>query len=200
MGLRLVTAPTDSPVSLEEAKAHLRVEFTDDDDLIEIFRKAATDVAEQFTGRAFVAQTWDMLLDAFPTTGPIRVPKPPLLELVGVFYNDGSGTEQTVDAADYIVGQANDGAFAAVSLAYGAAWPTAQSVADAVRVRFRAGYVNGDSPPLDDVPFAIKAAILMTIGTLYAHRETIVIGQSVAQLPWAAEQLLLPYRVHTAMA
>jgi uncharacterized phiE125 gp8 family phage protein len=197
MSLKLVTTPTDWPVTLAEAKAHLRVDFADDDALIEIFRKAATDEAEKFTGRALIEQTWDLYLDEFPDD-EIEIPRPPLIEIVGVYYRDSAGTEQTMDASGYVVDDAKEPA--RITLAYGGSWPTPQTRANAVRVRFKAGYIDDASPAAANVPFAIKAAILLTIGTLYANRETVVVGQSVAILPWGAEQLLRRYRVEKAMA
>lgn len=197
MALKLVTAPATYPVSLVEAKAHLRVDFDDDDTIIEIYRKAATEAAEKFTGRAFIDQTWDYYLDVFPTS-EINIPLPPLIEIIGVFYRDSNGDEQQLAVTGYEVDSATE--LARVALAYAASWPTARTIANAVRVRFRAGYETDNSPQTENVPFAIKAAILLTIGTLYANRETVVIGQTATMLPWAAEQLLRPYRVHTAIA
>lgn len=42
---------------------------------------------------------------------------------------------------------------------------------------------------------AIEIAILLILGTLYEHREDVVVGVSVAELPLAAEQRLQPYRI-----
>lgn len=203
MVLRLITPPADYPVSLLEVQKHCTAPETDFESLLEIYRKAATEEAEVFTGRALIQQTWDLYLDAFPSDdSPIRIPKPPLIELVGIYYRDTAGDEQTMATADYIVDADSDpaGQPARVSLANAASWPTPDDAANAVRIRFTAGYINDASPAAANVPYAIKAAILLITGTLFANRETIVIGQSVALLPWAAEQLLRRYRVEKAMA
>jgi uncharacterized phiE125 gp8 family phage protein len=197
MVLRLITAPASYPVSLAEVQKHCSAPETDFESILEICRKAATDEAEQFTGRALIDQTWDLYLDAFPASGPVRIPKPPLIELVGV-YVDG----ELVDAATYTVDADSDpaGQRARISLATGASWPTPAAAANAIRIRFKAGYIDDASPAVANVPFAIKAAILMIAGTLFANRETIVIGQTATLLPWAAEQLLRRYRVEKALA
>lgn len=197
MGLRIVTAPQSYPVTLAQAKAHLRVDFDDDNDLIELLIKAATEYAENFTGRSFIDQVWDYYLDEFPD-GDLKIPNPPLIEVVGVFYRDSAGAEQQFASSGYIVDDAY--ADARIALAYGGAWPTIQEIANAIRIRFRSGYITDNSPAVANVPFQIKAAILMIVGTLYAHRETIVVGVVPMQLPWGAEQLLRQYRVHTAIA
>lgn len=42
---------------------------------------------------------------------------------------------------------------------------------------------------------AIQAALLLIVGHLYANREDVVAGVSVAQLPNGSQYLLMPYRV-----
>ena len=54
MPLQLVTPPAEEPVSLAEARLHLRVDFTDDDALITSLIAAARQAAETLTGRQFV--------------------------------------------------------------------------------------------------------------------------------------------------
>lgn len=197
MALKLVAASSNYAVSLAEVQAHCAAPESDFEAVLEICRKAASDAAENFTGRALIAQTWDFYLDAFPSDGAaIRLPKPPLIEVIGVYLN---GAADPIDAGTYVVDQAST--LPRLALPSGGSWPSLTEQANALRIRFRAGYVDEDqSPPAGEVPDAIKIAILMMAGTLFAHRETIVVGQTVAMLPWASEQLLLPYRVHTGMA
>jgi hypothetical protein len=42
----------------------------------------------------------------------------------------------------------------------------------------------------------IKAAVLLTVGHLYANREDVVVGASVSALPHGADCLLQPYKVY----
>lgn len=218
MALQLVTAPANLPVTLAESKAHLVVEHDEHDSLIDIYNAASTghvDGPRGFLGRALIDQTWDLYLDRFPgshhdnfrlqrrhhhhRTGQIEIPLPPLIEVIGVFYKDNNGAEQEFDADNYVVDSASEPG--RVVLTADANWPTTQRAANAVRIRFRAGYVAlGSSPPVDAVPFAIKAAILLHVGDLYRNRDTQVLGQTVFQLPWAAEQLLRPYRNYLSLA
>lgn len=216
MALKLVAAPANDPVSLDEAKAHLRVDFEDDDTLIAAFVSASTrfvDGPKGFLGRALIDQTWDLYLDEFPCyryrnphprhgwrhDHPIEIPLPPLIQVLGIFYIDGNGDEQEVPTSSYVVDPASEPG--RVALVSGASWPTAACRINAVRIRFRAGYIDGsNSPPTDNVPATIKAAILLHVGDLYANRETQVIGQTVVTLPWAAEQLLRPERITLSMA
>lgn len=200
MGLKLVTPPAEQPISLEEAKRHLRVDFDDDNEIIEAFITAAVDFVDGpggYLGRALIDQTWDYYFDEFPATGPIEIPLPPLIEILGVFYTDADGTEQEFSSYSSNM-PGNPGK---VYLPSGGSWPSIQSVSDAVRVRFRAGYLDQNaSPPVESVPGSIKSAILIYIGNLYANRESVVVGQTVATVPWAAEQLLRRHRFYLGMA
>jgi uncharacterized phiE125 gp8 family phage protein len=67
----LVTPPASEPVSLAEAKLHLRVEtgMTDDDTLISALIVAARQVVETITRRALITQVWKLVLDQFPAPG-----------------------------------------------------------------------------------------------------------------------------------
>lgn len=206
MGLKLVTAPADYPVTLEQAKAHLREDSTDFDEQIQAFIEAATDDAEGFQGRALIDQTWDLTLDAWPDSvwqgirrvNEIRIPKPPLIEVGGVYYLDSSGAEQTLDASLYTVDTMNESG--RVILKSGS-WPTLPELANAVRVRFRAGYLDQTvSPAVSNVPKATFAAILIIIGDLYANRESVVLGQTVAKVPYAADRLLRRHRFDLSLA
>lgn len=206
MGLKLVTAPGSQPVTPDQAKAHLRVDTDDDNEMIDAFIEAATDYAESFQGRALIDQTWDLYLDSWPDAilqgsrqvNEIKIPKPPLIEVVGVFYLDSAGVEQTVDAALYTVDTAGEPG--RVVLKSGS-WPTLPEMANAVRVRFRSGYVDASgSPAVGVVPKTTFAAILIIVADLYANRESAVLGQTVASVPYAAEVLLRRRKFDLSMA
>jgi uncharacterized phiE125 gp8 family phage protein len=213
MATKLVTAPANAPVSLSEGKSHLRVDFTDDDVLIAAMIAASTADAEKFTGRALIDQTWDLFLDAFPCRRSsffydpqrmchphaIEIPFAPLIEIIGIFYLDADGNEHEIDAASYIVDPVSEPA----RVFPASAWPTvAANRPNTVRIRFRAGYLDDNSPPADNVPAPIRAAILLHLGDLYANRESMLVAEraDVVPLTWGAEALLRPYRVITSIA
>ena len=68
MALVIATQPTVEPVSLIEAKSHLRVDsdFTADDNLIRGLITSARQEAEQICRRALIKQTWKLAIDHFP--------------------------------------------------------------------------------------------------------------------------------------
>ncbi|MFZ5762838.1 MAG: head-tail connector protein [Thermodesulfobacteriota bacterium] len=183
----LITAPAAEPVSLAEAKLHLRVEHAADDALITALIQAARERAEAITRRALISQTWEVYLDEWPSEGFIRLPMPPLQSVASVKYTDTDGVEHTFSdwAADVasLPGR--------VVLNHGAAWPSVTlRPVNPIAVRFVAGY--GDAAA---VPASIKAAMLLMIGHLYENREESVAGVSIAALPMGAEALLAPFRL-----
>lgn len=196
MALKLISAAENYPVTLVEAKSHLRVDFDNDDAMIELYIAAATAHAEAFLGRALVDQTWEATFDAFPDN-ELQIPMPPLIEVISVTYDDAAGDAQVLDVSGYVVDDQSEPAWLVPP---NETWPTIFDGINAVRVRFRAGYVDNQASPTGDVPYDIKAAILLYVGTLYANREHVVIGQTATTMPWACEQLLRPHGVHLGMA
>lgn len=200
MAIRLITPPGSEPISLTEAKNHLRVDHNDDDTLITALITASRDFCEQWTKRAFVTQTRELVIDDFPTN-ELEIPYPPLQEIVSIKYDDSSGVEQTLATDQYEVDDASQPGWV-VPITSG--WPTVFDGINAVRIRFIAGYTSSpDSPSIstDNIPGSIKAAILLYLGQLYDQREDIVVGTVVNKLPSGSVQALLrPYRVALGMA
>lgn len=193
MSLTIATAPAVEPVTLEQAKHHLRVEAVTDEAVIDLHILAARERAEEVTGRALITQTWTWKLDGFPGSAaiPLRVPRPPLASVTSIAYIDTDGVSQTWAASKYDVATPG-GPFAdrgRIMPAYNEVWPTVRAQMDAVTIVFVAGYGVAE-----DVPALIVSAMLLHIGTLFEHRESIVIGPNAVELPETAEKILLRYR------
>ncbi len=186
MGLAIIQAPAEPVVTLDETRLHLRVDGYDESDLIEALVEAATAQAEAFCRRRFLTQQWRVTLDAFPS-GAIALPWPPLVSIESVAYVDKDGVVQTVPPGDYVVRTAETPG--EVGLAHGNSWPSARAEPGAVRVEFTCGY---GAPAA--VPHAIRRAVLLVVGTLFANRETVA-PVAMQPIPHAAEWLLGPYRV-----
>ncbi|MBK8772737.1 MAG: phage head-tail connector protein [Rhizobiales bacterium] len=176
MSLTLITAPALEPITLSEAKLHLRVDSTDEDALITSLIVAARRLAEHQMGRVLITQTWELRLDEFPDDD-IDLPMAGLLGITSVKYLDVANVEQTVAPGNYTLDAAVTPAL--VRLAAGASWPGTYAVANAVKVRFTAGY----GPAAADVPANVVAYIKLQIGALYRHREAFAAGVQVAELP-----------------
>lgn len=206
MPLQLVFPPAEEPVSLAEAKLHLRVDFSDDDALITSLISAARQAAETITGRQFVTARWKLVLDRFP--GPSRMgvpaglpfslpghaillPKCPVQSVFAIQHLDMAGFTQTMPPAEYTVDTACEPA--RVTPVFGRIWPIALPQIGAVSVTFDAGY-----GPAASVPEGLKSWIKLRVGSLYAHREEVALltRGSVAPLPFI-DGLLDPYQVVT---
>lgn len=220
MGLRLTQAPATEPVTLEEAKLHLRVMDSSEDALISILISAARIHAENVCRRVFVTQKWDLFLDAFPfytyygvIPGYVPVDQLPAAWVTMRNYSvrfRGSKIDipfprlQSVDSVKYIdasgVLQTLDPAQYVVDSVSepgvltpttGTYWPDTQNTTNAVQISFTAGY-----GAVADVPAGIKSWILLRVGALFENREeaSVAYRVTVQELPYV-NTLLDPYRI-----
>lgn len=189
--LSLVSGPTAEPVTLAEAKLHVRDDQAENDSLLQSLIVAARQHVEAVTGRALMTQTWDVMLDGFPS-GSIWVPKAPLISVTSVSYLDTAGATQVWGTGNYTVSapthdRAQQGR---ISPNYGVCYPATQSVPNAVTVRVVAGYGSAAR-----VPEAIKAAMKLLIGHWYGSREAVIYGQTAVAIPAGVDALLWPFKV-----
>jgi uncharacterized phiE125 gp8 family phage protein len=187
MSIQCVAPATTQLVSLAETKIHLKQEEDADDSLISSLIKAATKKAQNVTKRQFLEATFESRLDRFPVC--FEFPRPPLLSVVSIKYIDTDGNEQTFDSSKYSVDTFRT--IGRAVLKSGESWPSVDDDINVVRVQWKAGYGTKQS----DVPEDIRAAILLTVGHLYEHREDVIVGASVNELPQGALDLLWSYRI-----
>lgn len=165
--LARVTGPAVSPLSLEDAKSHLKVETTAENADIGAMIAAAVAMVDGPRGRGFclVEQTWRLSLDAF--VRHIAIPLGPNVAIVSVKYIDGDGAEQTVDPGDYQLAADLDPAV--LSPTYGTCWPSARCEPGAVRIEFKAGWAEADLAT--KFPADLLGALKLVVGSLYKDRE-----------------------------
>jgi len=184
MSLQLITAPAVEPVTLTDARLHLKVDTSDDDALITRLITAARARAEWHTGRALNTQGWILWLDSWPQCGVIEIPLPPLQSVTSVTVYAPDDGATVLDPATYRVDAVS--APARLTLKSTVSAPNNLRGINAVAVAFTTGYGN-DS---DDVPAGFRAAVLELIAFLYEHR-----GEAPAELPTDVLALLAPFRV-----
>lgn len=216
----LITTPAVEPITLTEAKAHLRVDFADDNDLITTLIIVARQAVEEFTGRALITQTWQVFYDRFPdffysrfsdcdiTSSSQQLPvnyyqnryrsareiellKPPLQTVTHVKTYANDDTATTFSTASYQVS------------AYGGLAPTRGRVTlrDGATFPFftrnadgiEIQFVAGYGDAASDVPEQIRQAMLLLIAKLYEDRGDC--DDCDATLPQTAKLLLNPYRM-----
>ena len=187
MDIKRVTASAILPITLQEAKDHLRVDSADDDSLIEALIAVAVDRVDGRTGtlgRALITQTWDLVCDLFPWW-EIPVPLPPLQSVTSIQYIATDGTLTTLSSSLYKVDTVSEPG--RITPAYAQVWPATRDEINAVTVRFVAGY----GATAQSVPTPIRQALLLTIGHWYLNRETTTDAR-LAEMPLAAQALLAP--------
>jgi uncharacterized phiE125 gp8 family phage protein len=109
---------------------------------------AARKVAENITGRGFITQTWELVIDKFPAK-EIEIGMLPIQSITSVKYYDTAGVLQTLSAStDYAADV--DTLPGWVLPAQDFTWPDTLDMAQAVIVRFVAGYgAAGSSVPAE---------------------------------------------------
>ncbi len=186
------TAPAVEPVTLAEAKAHLRVDTSDDDNYIGTLITAAREWCEQYLDRTLVHTQWVMRFDKFPDSGiePVELPRPPMVmsgtaTAVTVTFTQEAGPTSTYSTAEYRVDRnATPGAILPI---YGSTWTPHRQDDNAISVTWWAGYgASGSS-----VPAAIRHAILMLVGHWYESRQAVIATGAVPQeVPYGVQSLL----------
>jgi uncharacterized phiE125 gp8 family phage protein len=184
----LLSAPLVEPVTLVEAKATLRVEHDDDDDVIAALIAGARVHVEAQTRRALITQSWRLIRDAWPGNGRLAVLPAPLQALTAVRVYRLDGSTQTIDPQAFVVDAVS--APARVSVASGAP-PAPGRPIGGIELDVDVGY--GDEPA--DVPADLRQAIRTLVAHWYENRGIIALGESVAMLPEQVAALLAPYRV-----
>jgi uncharacterized phiE125 gp8 family phage protein len=196
--LRQSVAPTVEPIDLAKAKAHLRVDITDDDPLIEDIIGTARDYCEGMTGVSMLTQTWQLYLDRFPLgdrpeywpwsaqPGAILLPRYPVQAVTSIVYTDSTGAPTTVAPTDYALDTVST--IPRIVPASNKSWPGSSfAPLNAVQVTFTAGYLN-----IAALPPKARQAMYLLIGLYYANREDIVIGTRLVAItvPKAVDALL----------
>ena len=175
MFLSLKTGPAIEPVSLAEAKAHLRIDSADEDGLINSLITAARLMVEARTARALITQTWLFHLDK--PAGFYELPLKPSKAITEISTFDENGTQAVLTGEDY----------------------TAEKRGEVMRVKlhraaYRAevGFVAGYGDMGADVPASLVQAILQLTAYWFENRGNSSLMGSA--MPKTISALLAPYR------
>tara|TARA_Y100000004_G_scaffold54130_2_gene60292 strand:- start:7109 stop:7777 length:669 start_codon:yes stop_codon:yes gene_type:complete len=200
-GLTVTTAETQYAITSTEVKEQLRIDGSDDDNVITRLIRASHEWAKNYTHSSITTQTLKLSIDSvYDTDIPIRegnyvgidqditrrsiiLPQSPVASISSVKYYDDADTESTFASSKYYLDSA--GYPARFVLRNGESYPTGLRVANAIEITYVAGY--GGST---DIPFAIKQACLIYAGWLFEHRGD---GTERMTAPYQATQLLQPY-------
>ena len=186
--LTRATPPAVEPVSVSEAKAHLRVDSSDDDTYIGTLITAAREWCEQYLDRTLVNTQWTMRLDSFPHE--IELPRPPIATsgtttAVTLTYTLGDDSTATLSTTAYRVDR--NSTPGVVRQLRAGTWPANLDDYNAVTVTWWAGYGSSGT----SVPAAIRHAILMLVGHWYdGSRSGVMVGTISKEVEFGVKSLL----------
>ena len=180
----LLAGPAEEPVSLAEAKAFLKVEDTAEDGLITTLISAARLHIEGVTGRALLAQSWRVVLDAWPDTRTVRLPVGPFISLTEISAYDQGGGVHPIGLAQFFAEP--DRFLLPVSVA---GMPSLRE-RQGLEVDYVAGY--GTEPA--EVPADIRQALLVLVAYWFEHRDAVIVAGSGTVVPTGFDSLVSRHR------
>ena len=185
MALILTSGPAAEPVTLAEAKAHLRVDGSAEDAIIASLITTARLHVEAALGLALITEGWSLVLDAWPEDA-VSLPIRPVQAVSAVKVTATGGGVAVLPVERYLL----DGAgMPSRLIPVGGPFPDPGVPALGIEIAFTAGF--GDAAT--DVPAPIRQALLLLIAHWFEHREP-ALDTAVTRIPSAVSELLLPYR------
>lgn len=181
---RLVTAPAELPVTVDEAKQHARIfDNTEDDTLIDAYIRQAVSYLDGYTGalgRFIITQTWDMPFEGFCDVLHLDVPD---VQTATLSYIDADGVQQAVGTSSYVLDHGHRGGFVWVNPDY--LYPVLSGdVPYPVTVRFTAGYGAAA-----DVPETVKGLIRMLVAH-YDNQRQASHASALSKVPFGVDDLI----------
>ncbi len=183
----LISGPAIEPVSLSQAKAHLRVDVDDEDTLLTSLIAAARLHVEAYTQRVFITQTWSIYLDKWPQGQPLCLPISPIQSVTEINLFATDNTSVAVDPTGYVV----DALSAPPRILWRGAGsgPRPGRALNGIEIIVIAGYGNDAT----QVPQPIRQAILMLIAQWFEHRSPPTLNEPDETMPPGVTALLQSY-------
>lgn len=192
MSIAHVTTQTTSstavlPVSLAEAKTHLRIAHGDLDSSVQLALESAVNYVEDALGRSLrETETLVQSYGCWPKN-PVRFDRQPVVSIVSVYYYDTDDTDTLLASSNYRLLKSTRAA-AVMEFDADFSKPSLATRSDSVRITYTAGYsvVGGKI----DIPPQVRWAILLALGSSwgdYLPREQEACERSIRALLSSAE-------------
>jgi uncharacterized phiE125 gp8 family phage protein len=181
--LKLITPPATYPLTLAQAKEHLRVETDDEDTLITSYLDAATQLIEAQTGLCLVTQTWEYHISNLFFT--LTLPKMPVQSITSIKYYDTDNNLQTWDSSNYRL--LNPYQYRARIEPINQL-PPVNWRRDAVQIRFVCGF--------ETIPERAKQAVRLALGVFHNERSGEITGTISKQLEVGIDRLCHTLRAY----
>lgn len=186
MTYALLAAPGVEPLTLDEVKAHLRLDGADEDGLLTSLIRTARDHLERATGLAPITQRWRLYLDSVSEDGVIPIARTPLQSVEAARFYTATGTPVPIDPATLLLDRAG---LPGRILLPGPVNPGRPL--GGVEIDFTAGF--GATPV--DVPPSIRRALLLHVAAMFEYRGAVSAADQPAVLPEGYDRLLAPFRI-----
>ena len=198
MNIKILARGTSEPVTLAEAKLHLRVDLSNDDALITAMISAAREMVERYTSRTLIYTAYRLTMDNWPYD--IELPRSPAIEAAAnlvtgiayitprIRYYDGDGNQQTMTyaAGDFEILLDNNPPL--LVLPPSGIWPVTYPLQrGAIEIDWIAGYGSAST----GIPQLLRLAIMMLVAHWYEHREAV--GSFGSEVPLAVDSVLRLY-------
>ncbi|WP_116652871.1 head-tail connector protein [Pelagibacterium sediminicola] len=181
----LLAGPAQEPVSLVQAKAHLRVDDDAEDGLIESLITAARVHIEGVTGRALLEQSWRLVRDDWPANGIVMLPVGPVQSLDEIRTYDEHGEPHIIDTEGALL----DGHGIPPRVVLPGNRPSIRERLG-VEIDYTAGY--GKAP--EDVPADLIQALLTLVAYWYENRDAVLAVGAAGIIPSGFDRILASYR------
>lgn len=177
--------PAAEPVTLNEAKAHLRVAHASEDDLISALIRAAREEVERATGLALIDQAWRLAADRLPASDTLLLHRHPVREVLSVTVYGSEGEAALVPADDWQL----DSLSRPARLHFRKR-PQVLQAMNGIEVDFSAGFGEAGT----DVPDLLKRAVLLLVAHWYEFRSSVGPEQQPVSYPAGYDRLISGYR------
>lgn len=181
----LIAGPAIEPLTLSQTKIFLKIDGSDDDDLVTTLIAAARLMVEAASGRLLINQTWRLVLDEWPWDSVLRLPVAPVSAITAARVFDAAGSPQAVAANVLALEPGNDPPLIRVALPP----PPIGRLARGLEIDVVAGF----GPAATDVPAPLRQAVLRLVARWFENRGDVV-SRDAEALPGEIAALIRPYK------
>jgi uncharacterized phiE125 gp8 family phage protein len=178
------TPPKAETLAVAEARAHLRLDAADEDELVGGLIRVAREHLERTTGLCLITQRWRLLLDSICEDGVIQICKGPVQSIEKVTVYDAAGNAAAVSLAGLLL----DGQRRPARLMLAAPVAPGRGI-NGIEVEFTAGFGASGA----DVPDTLKRAMLTHVAQMFTCRGVVSPDEQPALIPPGYDRLIAPY-------
>ncbi|EFL88956.1 head-tail connector protein [Ahrensia sp. R2A130] len=185
MTTAIITPPALEPLTLADAKLHLRIEHADEDDFITQTIAAARQYVEAVTGERMLTQAWRQYVSDWPSNRGVRLEISPVQSVVAVTAFDREGVPHQIAPEDTELVRGSR-----PQLLMFSASVDPSLAANGLEIDLTVG--QGDLPT--DVSPALRQAVAMLVAHWYEFRGAVSPSQQPVSLPAGLDALLRPFK------